>query len=98
LRESKLKPAAYERAADQRGSRVLIRSRNLSTHCQMAVGFFVFQPRMNTNRREWEKREQGLTRIARINANSNPACPIGENSRNSRQSFYHGFHQGLSVV
>ena len=28
-----------ERAADQRGSRVLIRSRNLSTHCQTAVGF-----------------------------------------------------------
>jgi hypothetical protein len=41
MRESKLKTAACERAADQRGSRVLIRSRNLSTHCQMAVGFFV---------------------------------------------------------
>jgi len=31
--------AAYERAADQRGGWVLIRSRNLSTHCQTAVGF-----------------------------------------------------------
>jgi len=39
LRESKLEPAAYERAADQRGGRVLIRSQDLSTHCQMAVGF-----------------------------------------------------------
>jgi hypothetical protein len=28
-----------ERAADRRGSRVLIRSRNLSTHCRTAVGF-----------------------------------------------------------
>jgi hypothetical protein len=31
--------SASERAADRRGSRVLIRSRNLSTHCQTAVGF-----------------------------------------------------------
>jgi hypothetical protein len=36
-----IKPAAYERAADRRGSRVLICSRILSTHCRTAVGFFV---------------------------------------------------------
>jgi hypothetical protein len=42
-RESKLKAAAYERAADRRGSRVLIRSRTLLTSCQTVVGFFVFQ-------------------------------------------------------
>jgi hypothetical protein len=36
-------PAAYERAADQRGRRVLSIHQNLSiTHCPMAVGFFFF--------------------------------------------------------
>jgi hypothetical protein len=34
-----IKSAACERAADRRGSWVLIRSRTLSTHCQTAVVF-----------------------------------------------------------
>jgi hypothetical protein len=39
-RELQFEPAAYERAADQRGSRVLSIHQNLSTtHCLMAVGF-----------------------------------------------------------
>jgi hypothetical protein len=40
--ELQLEPAAYERAADQRGRRVLSIHQNLSiTHCPMAVGFFI---------------------------------------------------------
>jgi hypothetical protein len=38
--ESQLKPAAYERAVDQRSSWVLIRSPEFNqTHCPTAVGF-----------------------------------------------------------
>jgi hypothetical protein len=40
--ELQLEPAAYERAADQRGSRVLTIHQNFpNTHCQTAVGFLL---------------------------------------------------------
>jgi acyl-CoA thioesterase FadM len=42
FRESKLKPAACERAADQRGSRVLIRSKNLTNPLPIRRWVFCF--------------------------------------------------------
>jgi hypothetical protein len=49
LRESRLEPAACERAADRRGSRVLIRSRTLSNPLPDGGGFFVLTSPLDGN-------------------------------------------------
>jgi hypothetical protein len=42
-REHELEPAAYERAAYQRGGGFLIRISDLTkTHCRLAVGFLFY--------------------------------------------------------
>jgi hypothetical protein len=64
--ESQSEPAAYERAADQRGSRVLIRSRLYQTHCRTAVGFFVFNhecTRINTDGKKAGREFREFSRI-----------------------------------